>query len=74
MSVEKIKIAVNGGIQFGAKLNAKQLALLAKYLDEDQEVELTTFQQIYLEIPQSNATEIMQEFRLSGLSVTVNPI
>jgi len=68
MSVEKIKIAVNGGIQFGAKLNAKQLALLAKYLDEDQEVELTTFQQIYLEIPQSNATEIMQEFRLSGLS------
>ncbi len=43
MSVEKIKIAVNGGIQFGAKLNAKQLALLAKYLDEDQEVELTTF-------------------------------
>ncbi|GKU84230.1 MULTISPECIES: nitrite reductase [Bacillati] len=68
MGAEKIKITVNGGIQFGARINARQLSILAKYLDENQEVELTTFQQIYLEIPKSNAQEIMKEFRMSGLS------
>ncbi|MBT2703886.1 hypothetical protein J7E34_11325 [Chryseobacterium sp. ISL-80] len=47
-----IKLAVNGGIDFGSKLNARQLIVLAKYLGEDQELELTTFQQLYIEIPE----------------------
>lgn len=42
----KIKIAVNGGIGFGAKLNSMQLMTILKYLNADEELELTTFQQI----------------------------
>ena len=29
--VKKVKMAINGGIGFGAKLNAKQLMTIAKY-------------------------------------------
>ena len=47
-TAKTIKLAVNGGINFGAKLNAKQLIVLAKYLEDDQELELTTFQQLYI--------------------------
>jgi precorrin-3B C17-methyltransferase len=45
--VKKIKIAINGGIGFGAKLNSKQLVTISKYLNKDEELELTTFQQLY---------------------------
>ncbi|WP_141430797.1 nitrite reductase [Bacillus sp. 03113] len=65
---KKIKIAVNGGIQFGAKLSAKQLIVLAKYLDEGEELELTTFQQLYIEIPETKKEEIIAEFEQAGLS------
>ncbi|WP_102264342.1 NAD(P)/FAD-dependent oxidoreductase [Mesobacillus jeotgali] len=63
-----IKLAVNGGINFGAKLNAKQLIVLAKYLEDDQELELTTFQQLYIEIPESRKDEAVAEFEQAGLS------
>lgn len=49
---KKVKIAVNGGINFGAKLTAKQLLVIAKYLEEGEELELTTFQQLYIDIPE----------------------
>lgn len=62
-----IKIAVNGGISFGAKLNAKQLMTLASFLPEDTELELTTFQQLYLEIEENKLKEIQKEFELVGL-------
>lgn len=65
---QKIKIAVNGGIGFGAKLNARQLITIAKYLKENEELELTTFQQLYIEIPEENQAEIMEEFEAAGLS------
>ncbi len=65
---KKIKIAVNGGIGFGAKLNPKQLITIAKYLNEDEEIELTTFQQIYIEILEDKQVEIIQEFRSVGLA------
>lgn len=68
MSDKKIKIAVNGGIKFGAKLTAKQLIVLAKYLEEGEELELTTFQQLYIEIPEERKTEIIAEFEDAGLS------
>lgn len=63
-----IKLAVNGGIDFGSKLNAKQLITLAKYLNDDQELELTTFQQLYIEIPESRREEAIAEFEEAGLS------
>lgn len=65
--VKKIKIAINGGIGFGAKLNSKQLMTVSKYLNEDEEIELTTFQQLHLEIPADKRTEIIEEFKSVGL-------
>lgn len=64
---QTIKLAVNGGIDFGSKLNARQLLVLAKYLGDDQELELTTFQQLYIEIPESRKDEAMAEFDQAGL-------
>lgn len=64
---EKIKIAINGGIGFGAKLNAKQLAMISSYMDESEEIELTTFQQLYIEIPENKKEEIIEEFQRVGL-------
>jgi precorrin-3B C17-methyltransferase len=63
-----IKLAVNGGIDFGSKLNAKQLLVLAKYLGDEQELELTTFQQLYIELPESRKDEAVAEFEMAGLS------
>ncbi|WP_409305743.1 nitrite reductase [Peribacillus sp. SCS-155] len=64
---KKIKIAVNGGIGFGSKLTAQQLVMMAKYMDDGQELELTTFQQIYIEIPEDQKEEIMESFQSVGL-------
>ncbi|GHI01355.1 nitrite reductase [Neobacillus kokaensis] len=67
-SIKKIKIAVNGGIGFGANLNSKQLMMLAKYMTEEEELELTTFQQLYIEIPEDKKEEIIEEFQSVGLT------
>jgi precorrin-3B C17-methyltransferase len=64
---KKIKIAVNGGINFGSKLSAKQLVTMAKYLDEEQEIEVTTFQQLYMEVPEEKKDEVIREFESVGL-------
>lgn len=66
--VKKIKIAINGGIDFGAKLSAKQLITLSKYMNEDETLELTTFQQLYIEIPEDQKEEILEEFQSVGLA------
>lgn len=63
---KKVTIAVNGGISFGSKLNAKQLLMIAKYIGDD-ELELTTFQQLYIEIPEDELTQITNEFISVGL-------
>jgi precorrin-3B C17-methyltransferase len=65
--VKKIRIAINGGIGFGAKLNSKQLVTISKYMDENEELELTTFQQLYIEIPEDKQEEIIEEFKSVGL-------
>lgn len=65
---KKIKIAINGGIGFGAKLNAKQLITISNYLNEDEELELTTFQQLYIEIPEAMRDQVIEEFEQVGLS------
>ncbi|HDR3886863.1 TPA: nitrite reductase [Bacillus cereus] len=63
-----IKLAVNGGISFGAKLNAKQLAVIADYMNEGDELELTTFQQLYLNVPESKIELVKVNFKEVGLS------
>ncbi|MES9683788.1 MULTISPECIES: nitrite reductase [Bacillaceae] len=63
---KKITIAVNGGISFGAKLNAKQLVTIAKHIGEE-ELELTTFQQLYIDVPEERQHEIINEFISVGL-------
>jgi precorrin-3B C17-methyltransferase len=67
-NVKKSKYAINGGIGFGAKLNAKQLVTISKYMNEDEEIELTTFQQLYIEIPEDKKDEIIEEFQRVGLA------
>lgn len=67
-SVNKIKIAINGGIGYGAKLNARPLLTISKYMNEDEELELTTFQQFYIEIPEDKKEEIIEEFQSIGLA------
>jgi precorrin-3B C17-methyltransferase len=66
-SQKKIKIAINGGINFGSKLSAKQLVTIAKYLDEEEELEVTTFQQLYIDIPEEIKDEVIREFEAAGL-------
>lgn len=67
LTEKKVKLAVNGGISFGAKLNAKQLMVIADYLG-DQELELTTFQQLYIEVLESDLVFIQKKFEEVGLS------
>jgi precorrin-3B C17-methyltransferase len=64
---KKIKLAINGGISFGSKLNAKQLLTIAKYLEDETELELTTFQQLYIEINEEKKELIIKEFEQVGL-------
>ena len=67
-SVNKVKIAINGGIGFGAKLNSKQLMTISKYMNEEDELELTTFQQLYIEIPENRKEEIIEVLKCVGLA------
>ncbi|EFV74667.1 nitrite reductase [Cytobacillus sp. FSL W8-0315] len=64
---KKVKMAVNGGINFGAKLNAKQLLVIAKYMEDQDELELTTFQQLYIDVFEDKKDEIISEFEQAGL-------
>lgn len=63
-----IPLAVNGGIGFGSKLKPKQLAVLGEYLDEDSEIELTTLQQLIVQIPEEEIEEAKRRFEEVGLS------
>lgn len=66
---KKVKLAVNGGISFGAKLNAKQLGVIAEYMNDGDELELTTFQQLYIEILESKVEFVKEKFKEVGLSI-----
>ncbi|MFF3101359.1 nitrite reductase [Viridibacillus arvi] len=63
-----VKLAVNGGISFGAKLNATQLAVIAQYMNDGDELELTTFQQLYIDVLESNVEFVKGKFKEVGLS------
>jgi precorrin-3B C17-methyltransferase len=61
-------IAVNGGIGFGSKLTPKQLLTLSQYLPENTEIELTTFQQLIIKVPEGDLERIKTELENAGLS------
>ncbi|MFS0593187.1 nitrite reductase [Cytobacillus horneckiae] len=63
-----IKLAVNGGISFGAKLNAKQLAVITECMNDGDELELTTFQQLHVDVPESKVKLVKEKFKEVGLS------
>ncbi|MFP7479415.1 nitrite reductase [Terribacillus saccharophilus] len=65
---KRIKLAVNGGISFGSKLNAKQLHVIAAYMEDGDELELTTFQQLYINVLESEVEFVKEKFREAGLS------
>ncbi|WP_438824578.1 nitrite reductase [Bacillus sp. JJ1521] len=65
---KKVKLAVNGGISFGAKLNAKQLVVIAEYMNDGDELELTTFQQLYIDVFESKVELVREKFKAVGLS------
>ncbi|MCH1624403.1 nitrite reductase [Fredinandcohnia sp. SECRCQ15] len=65
---KKVKLAVNGGISFGAKLNAKQLTVIAEYMNDGDELELTTFQQLYIEVLETKVELVKEKFKEVGLS------
>ncbi|KAB2331966.1 nitrite reductase [Bacillus mesophilum] len=65
---KKVKMAINGGITFGAKLNAKQLVTITEYMNDEDELELTTFQQLYIEVQESKVEEVEAKLREVGLS------
>ena len=65
---KKVKLAVNGGISYGSKLNAKQLVVIAEYMNDDDELELTTFQQLYIDVLESEVEFVKEKFTEVGLS------
>jgi precorrin-3B C17-methyltransferase len=65
---KKVKLSVNGGISFGAKLNVKQLGVIAEYMNDGDELELTTFQQLYIEVLESKVEFVKEKFKEVGLS------
>lgn len=67
-TAKTVKLAVNGGISYGAKLNAKQLTVIAEYMNEGDELELTTFQQLYIEVLESKVEQVKAKFKEAGLS------
>ncbi|MFK9120394.1 hypothetical protein ACJEBK_26495 [Peribacillus frigoritolerans] len=59
MNDNKVKLAVNGGGGFGAKLYGKQLVTHPKYIGEEDELELTVFQQLYIEVEEKQLEKIV---------------
>lgn len=68
LTEKMVKLAVNGGISFGSKLNAKQLAVIAEYMNEGDELELTTFQQLYIDVPENRVAIVKEKFSEAGLA------
>jgi len=64
---KKVKLSVNSGISFGAKLNANQLAVIVEYMSDNDELELTTFQQLYIEVLESKVELVEEKFKEVGL-------
>ncbi|WP_155971921.1 nitrite reductase [Paenibacillus sp. Soil522] len=67
---EKTKIAVNPAIQVGGSLfSLEQLAKISTVVGSDAKIEMTTFKQLYVEVPIDRRDAIKKELELTGLEV-----
>lgn len=67
---ELIKLAVNPPIQVGGSLfTPDQLARIGAILDRDAKIEMTSFKQLYLEVPLERKEQITEDLLRAGLEV-----
>lgn len=67
---EKTKIAVSPAIQVGGSIfTPEQLAKIGTVVGVDAKIEMTTFKQLYVEVPLDRRDTIEEELRRSGLEV-----
>lgn len=67
---EKIKIAVSPAIQIGGSLfTAEQLAKIGTVAGADAKIEMTTFKQLYVEVPLDRHDAIKEDLQRFGLEV-----
>ncbi|MFP3381318.1 nitrite reductase, partial [Bacillus sp. SIMBA_069] len=65
-----IKIAVSPAIQTGGSLfTAEQLAKIGTVAGPDAKIEMTTFKQLYVEVPLERHDAIKEELHRVGLEV-----
>lgn len=62
------KLAIHPGISFGAKFTKEQLQILSKYVADATEVELTNFQQLYIEVEDDQVEDVSAKFEAAGLN------
>lgn len=63
------KIAVHPGIGFGAKFSKEQLQFLSEFVADFSEIELTNFQQLYIEINEEQLSEFEMKSKEIGLDL-----
>jgi precorrin-3B C17-methyltransferase len=67
---EKTKLAVSPAIQVGGSLfTPEQLAKIGTIVGSDAKIEMTTFKQLYVEVPLDKRDTIKEELVRSGLEV-----
>lgn len=70
MTDHKMMIAVSSPVQVGGSLfTAEQLLAISKLMDPDQQIEMTPFKQLYIEIPVESQETATQNLRSVGLEV-----
>ncbi|CAG7651963.1 nitrite reductase [Paenibacillus allorhizosphaerae] len=67
---EKIKIAISTAIQAGGSLfTPEQLAIISRVAGADAKIEMTTFKQLYVEVPLERRDTIKEKLERYGLEV-----
>lgn len=67
---EKVKIAISPAIQLGGSLfTPNQLVQIGNIVGVDAKVEMTTFKQLYVEVPIEQREAIKEELERNGLEV-----
>ncbi|GAA4702837.1 nitrite reductase [Brevibacillus fulvus] len=65
-----MKFAVTPGFMVGGTLfKAEQLAVLGSIIGEEAKIELTNFQQLYVEMDEENAEEVKRRLSETGLQI-----
>ncbi|WP_068617699.1 NAD(P)/FAD-dependent oxidoreductase [Paenibacillus tuaregi] len=70
MTNNKVVIAVSPPVQVGGSLfTAKQFLTISKIMGPDQQIEMTPFRQLYIEIPVESQDTVTRDLRSVGLEV-----